>query len=160
TGTNADQNVNFAVTLDHAVQGGFDVAISATNGTADGSDYTLNTKIGRARVGKDDSHHVSVTLKGETVVEANETCSVNLGAVRGTTATQIAAITSTACASGKINSHGAGTSDMSAPAITETNADFNVNFAVTLDHAVQGGFDVAISATNGTADGSDYTLNT
>ena len=49
---------------------------------------------------------------------------------------------------------------ISAPAITETNADFTANFTVTLDHAVQGGFDVAISSTNGSADGSDYTLNT
>src|SRR5204863_9316413 len=44
--------------------------------------------------------------------------------------------------------------------ITETNADFTANFAVTLDQAVQGGFDVAISASNGTAGSSDYTLNT
>ena len=49
---------------------------------------------------------------------------------------------------------------ISAPAITETNADQVVNFTVTLDRAVQGGFDVAISATNGSADGSDYALNT
>ena len=46
---------------------------------------------------------MSVTIKGDTVVEANETFTVNLGAVTGTTATQIAAITSTATATGTIN---------------------------------------------------------
>src|SRR5436309_6393851 len=61
---------------------------------------------------------------------------------------------------GTINNDDSATLSISAPAITETNADQNVNFAVTLDHAVQGGFDVAISATNCTPDGSDYTLNT
>ena len=44
-----------------------------------------------------------MTIKGDTVVEANETFTVNLGAVTGTTATQIAAITSTASATGTIN---------------------------------------------------------
>ena len=94
------------------------------------------------------------------MVEANETFTVNLGAVTGTTATQIAAITSTATATGTINNDDSATLSIVAHSITETNADFNVNFTVTLDHAVQGGFDVAISATNGSADGSDYTLNT
>ena len=95
TETNADFNVNFAVTLDHAVQGGFDVAISSTNGTADGTDYTLNTTTLHFAGTAGESHNVSVTIKGDTVVEANETFTVNLGAVTGTTATQIAAITST-----------------------------------------------------------------
>src|SRR5262249_24909157 len=49
---------------------------------------------------------------------------------------------------------------ITAPSITETNADFTANFVVTLDHAVQGGFDVAISSSDGTADSSDYALNT
>src|SRR5439155_10234087 len=100
------------------------------------------------------------TIKGDTVVEANETFSVNLGAVTGTTETQIAAISTAARATVTINNDDSATLSISAPSITETNADFTANFAVTLDHAVQGGFDVAISTTNGTADGSDYTLNT
>src|SRR5438876_975296 len=106
-----------------------------------------------------ESHDVSVTIKGDTVVEANETFSVNLGAVTGTTATQIAAITTSANATDTTNNDDAATLRISAPSITETNADFNVNFAVTLDHAVQGGFDVAIIATTGTADGYAFSLH-
>src|SRR4029077_16899322 len=97
-----------------------------------------------------ESHNVSVTVKGDAVVEDNETFTVNLGAVTGTTATQIAAITTGASATGTINNDDLATLSISAPSITETNANFTVNFAVTLDHAVQGGFDVAIGATNGT----------
>ena len=160
TETNADFNVNFAVTLDHDVQGGFDVAISSTSGTADGSDYTLNTTTLHFAGTVGESHHVSVTIKGDTVVEANETFTVNLGAVTGTTATQIAAITSTATATGTITNDDSATLSIGDATTTETNADFNANFVVTLDHAVQGGFDVAISSTSGTADGTDYTLNT
>src|SRR5207245_2048070 len=93
-------------------------------------------------------------------VEANETFSVNLGAVTGTTATQIAAITSTATATGTINNDDTAILSIAAPSITETNADFTANFAVTLDHAVQGGFDVAISNTDGTAGAADYALTT
>ena len=160
TETNADFNVNFVVTLDHDVQGGFDVAISSTSGTADGSDYTLNTTTLHFAGTAGESHNVSVTIKGDTIVEANETFTVNLGAVTGTSATQIAAITSTDTTTGTNNNDDTATLSIGDLAMTETNADFNVNFAVTLDHDVQGGFDVAISSTNGSADGTDYTLNT
>src|SRR5439155_246817 len=103
TETKADHNANFAVTLDDAVKSCFDVAISATNGTADGSDYTLNTMTLHFAGTVSESHDVWVIIKGDTVVEANETFSVNLGAVTGTTATQIAAITTGASATGTIN---------------------------------------------------------
>src|SRR5204863_292632 len=93
-----------------------------------------------------------------TVVEANETFAVNLGAVTGTTATQIAAITSTATATGTINNDDSRTEERRVGKNTETNADQKVKFTVTRDHAVQGSFDVTIIATNGTADGTDYTL--
>ena len=51
------------MTLDHAVQGGFDVAISATNGSADGSDYTLNTTTIHFAGTVGESHDVSVTIR-------------------------------------------------------------------------------------------------
>ena len=77
TETNADFNVNFAVTLDHDVQGGFDVAISSTSGTAGGSDCTLNTTTLHFAGTAGESHPVSVTIKGDAIVEANETFTVN-----------------------------------------------------------------------------------
>ena len=48
------------------------------------------------------------------------------------------------------------TLSVSAPTITETNADQMVTFTVTSPSAVAGGFDVAISATDGTAGAADY----
>src|SRR5436309_698100 len=98
---------------------------------------------------------VKKTNKGDAVVEANETFSVSLGAVTGTTATQVAAISTGSSATGTIAHHASATRSSTSAVSTAAHADFNVNFAVTLDHAVQGGFDVAISSTNGTADGSD-----
>ena len=62
------------------------MAISSTNGSADGTDYTLNTTTLHFAGTAGESHHVSVTIKGDTIVEANETFTVNLGAITGTTA--------------------------------------------------------------------------
>src|SRR5207248_2624577 len=86
TETNADFSATFTVTLDHAVQGGFDVAITAADGTADSSDYALATTTLHFDGTVGESHDVSVTIKGDTVVEANETFTVATGAVTGTTA--------------------------------------------------------------------------
>ena len=83
TETNTDFNVNFVVTLDHDVQGGFDVAISSTSGTAGGSDYTLNTTTLHFAGTAGEFHNVSVTIKGDTIVEGNETFTVNLARSRG-----------------------------------------------------------------------------
>ena len=68
---------------------------------------------------------MSVTIKGDTVVEANETFTVGPGDGHGTTATQAAAITSTAAATGTITNDDSATLTIAAPSITETNADFN-----------------------------------
>src|SRR5258708_20865111 len=82
--------------------------------------------------------------KGDTVVEANETFSVNLGAVTGTTATQIAAITSTATATGtNIDSEHA-TTPVATSSRIPSHACITTNFAVTLDHSVQRGMESAI----------------
>src|SRR5207244_3493331 len=93
-----------------------------------------------------ESHDVTGTIKGDTVGEANETFSVTLGDVTGTTATQDAAITTGASATGTINNDDSATLSITAPSITETNSDFQVVFSVSVDAAVQGGFDVAISS--------------
>src|SRR6202008_3355383 len=122
--------------------------------------YTLNTTTLHFSGTAGEQQLVSVTIKGDTVVEANETFTVSLGAVSGTTATQAAAITSTASATGTINNDDNATLSIVAPSITETNADQVVNFVVTLDHAVQGGFAGAVTPSTGTADSNDYTLNT
>ena len=85
------------------MQGGFDVAITSSDGTANSSDYALVTTTLHFAGTVGESHDVSVTIKGDTVVEANETFTIGLGTVTGTTATQAAAITTRSTATGTIN---------------------------------------------------------
>src|SRR5207253_2245878 len=121
TETNSDFQVVFSVSVDAAVQGGFDVAISSLGLTAaSGTDYTLDTTSLHFTGAAGESHDVTVTIKGDTVVEANETFSVTLGDVTGTTATQDAAITTGASATGTINNDDSATLSITAPSITET----------------------------------------
>src|SRR5439155_310801 len=149
---NSDFQVVFSVSVDAAVQGGFDVAISSLGLTAaSGTDQKMDATGLHFTGAAGESHDVTVTIKGDTVVEANETFSVTLGDVTGTTATQDAAITTGASATGTINIGDSATLSITAPSITETNSDFQVVFSVSVDAAVQGGFDVAISSLGLTA---------
>src|SRR5207253_910965 len=92
TETNMDQDVVFTVVLEHAVAEGFDVAINAANGTAVAADFALVTSTLHFNGTVNESHDVHVTIRGETLVEDNETFTVSLGPVSGTLATQAAAI--------------------------------------------------------------------
>ena len=160
TETNVDQTVTFTITSPTAVEGGFDVAISTTDGTAGSGDYALVTTTVHFNGTAGETQTVTVTIKGDTIVEANETFDVVLGAVSNTTATQIAAITSGASATGTILNDDTNTLSIGAPVITETNVDQAVTFTITSPSAVEDGFDVAISTTDGTAGSSDYALVT
>src|SRR2546430_14009436 len=92
------------------------------------------------------SHDVTVTIKGDTVVEANETFSVTLGDVTGTTATQDAAITTGASATGTINNDDFFFNDTATTEIYTLSLHDALPISVSVDAAVQGGFDVAISS--------------
>src|SRR4029077_9356111 len=95
TETNSNFTATFAVTLTGDVQDGFDVAISSLGLTADEvTDYTLDTSSLHFAGTDGEVQYVTVTIKGDTVVEDNETFSVTLGAVSGTSPEQIASITS------------------------------------------------------------------
>ncbi|WP_170284044.1 gliding motility-associated C-terminal domain-containing protein, partial [Flagellimonas olearia] len=72
-------NMVFTVTLDNAVAGGTQVAYSFTNGTAGGTDYantpnTLNF-VGNASETQD----ITVAITDDTIIELDETFTVNLG---------------------------------------------------------------------------------
>lgn len=87
---------NFTVTLSDAVQGGFTVAYTVDDGSANaGTDYTDNdgTLTFAGTVGEIET--IAVDILGDTDIEGDETFTVVLGAIGGTTATQIAAITPT-----------------------------------------------------------------
>ncbi|MFV2065758.1 MAG: Calx-beta domain-containing protein, partial [Pirellulales bacterium] len=161
TETNSDQTVNFAVSVDRAVAGGFTVAFSGADGTADGSDYTVLTASPLVFAGiAGETQNIAVRIKGDQVVEGNDTFTLTLGAVTPVAPVPAGSIATGASATGTITNDDIATLAMSAPAITETNADQTVSFPVTLDRAVAGGFTVAFASTNGTADGSDYAVVT
>ncbi|MFV2065759.1 MAG: beta strand repeat-containing protein, partial [Pirellulales bacterium] len=161
TETNTDQTVTFAVGLDRAVAGGFTVAFASTNGTADGSDYTVVTASPLVFTGiAGEMKNIEVTIQGDQVVEGDETFSLTLGAVTPAAPVQAGSIGTGASATGTITNDDTATLSITAPAITETNADQTVNFPVILDRAVAGGFTVAFSVAGGSADGSDYAVVT
>src|SRR5437763_1470989 len=87
TETNSDFQVVFSVSVDASVQGGFrSEERRVGNAAASGTDYTLDTTSLHFTGAAGETHDVTVTIKGDTVVEANETFSVTLGDVTGTTA--------------------------------------------------------------------------
>jgi len=104
---------------------------------------------------------ISVDIATDAIVEANETFTVTLGAVGGTTATQAAAITTGAVGTGTITNDDTSILTIDSPTVTEgTGGTTTLTFTVTSSAAVQGGFTVAFSAANGSADGSDYSVLT
>ena len=157
TDASADEgdSLTFTVTLDKAVSGGFTVTPSFTDATAaEGTDYTENTDALSFAGTKGEQHSFTVETTEDEVVEAGETFTVGL-AVSGTTETVTASDTATGTIS---NDDGSATVSIGNASSTEGAA---ISFIVTVDKAVQGGFTVTPSFTDGTAtEGTDYTKNT
>src|SRR5439155_1581027 len=100
-------------------------------------------------------------INTDAIVEGNEQFTVTLGAVTAATPVENAAITPGAVHTGTITNDDSSTLSITSPTVTEgTGGTTTLTFTVTSSAAVQGGFTVAFSAANGTADGSDYCLTT
>ena len=147
----------FTATLSAAVQGGLTVPVSTANGTATaGSDYTALpggmqlTFAGTAG----ETANFSVTVTGDTIVEANETFTVNLG-----TPSNPGVTLGTASGTGTINNDDSATVALAGVSQNEGDAGpTSFVFTATLTGSVQDGFSVPVSSANGTASaGSDYT---
>ena len=70
------------------------MAFSTALGTAESNDYTVTTSSPLSFAGTlGETHSISVTIKGDDVVEEDETFSITLGDVTATTAVQDGAIT-------------------------------------------------------------------
>ncbi|MCY2990392.1 MAG: hypothetical protein NTY19_21320, partial [Planctomycetota bacterium] len=96
TESNADQTVYFTVTLNQAVQSGLQVDFSHAAGTANASDYQVTTARPLTFTGgAGESHTIAVIVKGDQVVEDNETFTISLGAVTPLEAGVLAANIST-----------------------------------------------------------------
>ncbi len=161
TETDVNQTVRFTVTLDAAVQGGFNVAHSLTLGSAEGTDLTVVTASPINFAGDaDETRYIDVTVMGDDIVEDNETFTITLGDVTGTTVEQNGDINTGDSAEGTINNDDSATLTISAPSITETDADQTLRFTVALDAEVEEGFDVAHGLALGSAEATDLTVVT
>src|SRR5205809_2829084 len=86
---------------------------------------------------------------------------MTLGTVTAATPVQSAAITTGATGTGTITNDDSSVLSISSPTVTEgTGGTTTLTFTVTSSAAVQGGFTVAFSAADGTADTNDYSLST
>ena len=144
--------IGFTVALDNAVQDGFTVTPSFTDGTAtSGTDFTPNTAgITFTGTAGETKTLTVATTTDQLGSEPDETFTVNL-AVSGTKAT----VTATDTAIGTIHN---------VPALSIEDAQATeggpITFTVTLDGAVAGGLTVTPSFTDGTATkGIDYAEN-
>ena len=151
---NEGDSIRFTVTLNQAVSGGLTVTPGYTDGTAkEGTDYTENTTALTFTGTAGETKTFTVSTTEDTVVEPNETFTVNL------TVSDTLAPVRTRRATGTI------TNDDGSAAVTVNDASANegdaLSFTVTLDKAVEGGLKVAPGYTDGTAaEGMDYTENT
>jgi len=153
TETDADQTVTFTVTLDKAVEGGFDVAISAADISTDGTaDFTLDTTSLTFAGTVGETQSVTVTIKGDDIVEDNEQFSVTLGDVTNTTAVQDAAITTGASSTATITDDD--TAVFTIEDVTVNEADGTLTFVITTDSLIDIPIDIGVSYADGTATGT------
>lgn len=156
-GNSGSSNANFTVTLTGAVQGGFTLPVSSSNGTATaGFDYSAiagGTNLSFSGTAGE-TRTVSVAVNGDNVVEANETFNVLLGTPSNA---QIGVSDNSGL--GTINNDDSSSLSINDVALSEGNSgSVNATFTITLTSAVQGGFSVPVSSANGSATaGSDYT---
>jgi hypothetical protein len=102
TKTDSDFTVQATVMLSADVEGGFDAAYSSALGTADATDITVQgtslSFLGTAG----ETQTIDVVIIGDDLVEDDETFTITLGDVTGTSAVQDAAITTGAVSYGLI----------------------------------------------------------
>ena len=154
--------VTVTATLDIAVSGGFMVDAStangSTNGATAGEDYTAvsgQTLTFAGTVGE--MQTVEVTILEDTDIEVDETFTVSLGNLTGTTV--IVGTSSTATVT--IEDDDMPTITLGDATVTEGADPMTVTLTATLDIAVTGGLTADVSTTDGTATaGSDYTTTT
>ncbi|MCA9049549.1 MAG: right-handed parallel beta-helix repeat-containing protein [Planctomycetaceae bacterium] len=160
TESDADQAVNATVTLDSAVEGGLTAAFTTALGTAESTDVAFVTAGPLTFVGTaGEVRNIALTIFGDQIVEDNETFTITLGTITGASAVQSAAVTSAGTpATGTISNDDTAMLTLSIPSITESNSAQTVNIVFAIDAAVEGGFQVPISAELGSAEASDVVL--
>ncbi|MDD7885586.1 Calx-beta domain-containing protein [Flavivirga sp. 57AJ16] len=152
SGNENDGAITVTATLDNAVQGGFTVDVSTSDGTAttSDSDYTAVTGQTLTFTGSaSETQTFTVTPTGDTKLEANETLTVSQSNLAAT----VLAVNITDGATVTINND-----DSASVTIADVSGNENdgaITVTATLDNAVQGGFMVDVSTSDGTATTGD-----
>lgn len=164
TESDANQVVTFTVTLDSAVQDGFMLDFASALGTAEGTDFTVDTSTPLSFAGTaSETQTISVTVIGDDIVEVDEAFMLNLGNVSGTSPGQFSAITSGAIGTATVINDDTATLTIDDVTTAEGTGGGPTNFVftVTLDSEVEDGLDLAYVTSDGTATtaGGDYSLS-
>lgn len=152
-GNTGSSNFQFVITRSNTSTAS-SVQVSTANGSASaGSDFTaISNQTVNFTAGGSATATVNVAVAGDTVLEANETFTVNLSSPTGGSIGDgqgVGTITNDDSASIAINNVAVAEGD---------SGTTNATFIVTLTGGVQGGFSVSVSSSNGTATaGLDYT---
>ncbi len=156
-GNSGTTNFVFSVTLGGAVAGGFTLPYSTSDGTASQpSDYTPASGTLTFAGSAGEVKQIIVPVKGDTILEPNETFTVNLG----TPSSPLASV-SDGTGLGTINNDDAASLAVSDVTLLEGNSGTTAFvFNVTLTGAVQGGFTLPYSTANGTATSPNDYVNT
>jgi hypothetical protein len=156
-GNTGTSTMPFTAQVDKAVQGGFTLDYTTANLTATaGSDYVAASGTLTFAGTANESHGLSVTINGDTAVEANETFRLSFPSATSSVAAGGLIITDTAI--GTIANDDSTVVTIGDVSVTEgTSGTTLATFTATLTGAVSGGFTVNYGTTNGTANaGSDY----
>ena len=147
--------ITLTATLDNAVQGGFTVDVSTTDGTATTADGDYTAIAGQTLTfagTAGETQTFTITPTADTKLETNETVTISQGNLAATSLS----VNITDGATVTINND-----DNAAVTIADVSGSENggaITLTATLDNAVQGGFTVDVNTTDGTAlAASDYT---
>ncbi len=156
SGNENDGSITVTATLDNAVQGGFTVDVSTTDGTATTSDNDYSAVTGQTLSftgNASETQTFTVTPTGDTKLEANETITISQSNLAAT----VLSVAITDGATVTINNDDSAT--VTIADVSGNEDDGSITVTATLDNAVQGGFTVDVSTSGGTATtaDSDYT---
>ena len=160
TETDSDFTVQATVTLSTEVEGGFDVAYSSALGTAEATDVTvLGSSLSFAGTAGE-TQTIDVVIVGDDIVEDDETFTITLGDVTGTSAVQDAGITTDAVSDGLIIDDDVVDATLSIDDVSQIE-DGTFTFTITSDTAAErrhdGGREHSRDRRPGGTAGSDYT---
>ncbi len=161
-GDSGTKNYIFTVSVDNPVQGGFDVNFKTTGNSATaGSDFEDNDGKLTFAGGQNENRTITVAVKGDELIEADEDFVVELVSISGTALASDIEI-GTSSQTGIINNDDFAFLTLigGQEKIEGDSGTTEFEFKVTLNGTVPGGFDVAYSTDDKSAvSGEDYVDN-